>query len=66
MISFKGASGRFSCRFREVYQQSIEYIGKFFIYMSEGDFNFLAIFLLKVVYFGRNFMAHCRELPEDQ
>ena len=35
MISFNGASGRFSFHFREVYQKCVEYIETFFIQMRD-------------------------------
>ena len=40
VISFKGASGRFSFYFREVYEKRIENIRKFFIHMREINFFF--------------------------
>ena len=55
VISFRGASGRFSFYFREVYENCIDFSFRW------GRFqNF------KVVCFRRNFTAHFRELPEDQ
>ena len=35
VINFKGASGRFSFHFREVYEKCIVNIGKYFIQMRE-------------------------------
>ena len=54
MISFKGASGRFSFHFTEVNEKCIEYISKYFIQIREiSNFEFYVPFLGATLRSGR-------------